>query len=302
MVESMLVAVTRISTFAGDAGLTNATGFFFAREGRMFLITNRHVVREETTDHRPDRIEIELHTDPENVAEVVAHSIPLYNGEAPLWREAVDDAGTVDVIAIELETSALPPVMLFQAFGPEHLLDQMDKVEVGAPLLIVGFPLNFQDTLHHLPVGRQAIVSSAFGLRFQGQGYFLTDGRMHRGTSGAPVVTRMRREAGRESFPWTLLGVHASRLDVGRDKQQDEALGLNCAWYADVIMTLTEDLPEGDGQTAAPATAEAGSSPKRSGNERSTARRSHSLPAAKAKPAAATQPAPPAEAPLAPQT
>jgi hypothetical protein len=26
-----------------------------------------------------------------------------------------------------------------------------------------------------------------------------------------------------------------------RDVQQDESLGLNCAWYADILMTLTED-------------------------------------------------------------
>jgi hypothetical protein len=38
-----------------------------------------------------------------------------------------------------------------------------------------------------------------------------------------------------------LLGVHSSRLDVGtRDLKLDEALGLNCAWYADILMTLTE--------------------------------------------------------------
>jgi len=46
--------------------------------------------------------------------------------------------------------------------------------------------------LHHLPVARQAVIASAFGIRFQGQGYFLTDARMHRGTSGAPVVAHMR--------------------------------------------------------------------------------------------------------------
>ena len=42
-------------------------------------------------------------------------------------------------------------------------------------------------------------------------------------------------------LPWMLLGVHSARLDVGlRDPYQDEALGLNCAWYADILLTLTE--------------------------------------------------------------
>ena len=92
-----------------------------------------------------------------------------------------------------------------------------------------------------MPVVRHAVVASSFGLRFQGQGYFLTDARTHRGTSGAPVVMRIsgsRPKLG--DLPWMLLGVHSARLDLGsRDLLLDEALGLNCAWYADIIMTLT---------------------------------------------------------------
>ena len=42
-------------------------------------------------------------------------------------------------------------------------------------------------------------------------------------------------------MPWRLLGIHAARLDMGdRDRVEDESLGLNCTWYADILMTLTE--------------------------------------------------------------
>ena len=91
-----------------------------------------------------------------------------------------------------------------------------------------------------------AALASSFGLRFQGQGYFLTDARTHRGTSGAPVVMPVDRLQGERSaalgdVPWLLLGIHSSRLDLGsRDLEQDEALGLNCTWYADILLTLTE--------------------------------------------------------------
>ena len=89
---------------------------------------------------------------------------------------------------------------------------------------------------------RQAIVASSFGLRFQGEGYFLTDARTHRGSSGAPVVMRIADpEPTRRELPWMLLGVHSARLDVAaRDLSADEALGLNCAWYTDILLTLTE--------------------------------------------------------------
>ena len=108
----------------------------------------------------------------------------------PVWREGIDPAGTVDVVALQLERAALPDKLLLQPFTPSHLVEQLDEIEVGTRVLIVGFPLGFHDTWHHLPVVRQAVIASAFGLRFQGQGYFLTDARMHRGTSGAPVVAR----------------------------------------------------------------------------------------------------------------
>jgi hypothetical protein len=115
-------------------------------------------------------------------------------------------------------------------------------------VLIVGFPLGFHDTLHRLPVARQAVVASAFGLRFQGNGYFLTDARMHRGASGAPVVARAPTSGdGRLELPWLLLGVHATRMDVtSRDIEQDERLDLNVAWYADILLSLTQPVTPAD--------------------------------------------------------
>jgi S1-C subfamily serine protease len=243
VVESLLLAVTRVSTLLGEKQLTNATGFFFARDDKLFLITNRHVVLDEASDHRPDWLKIELHVDPENVAVITQFAIPLYRGTEPVWRQGVDSAGTVDVIALQLERAALPNKLLLQPFTSKNLVEQLDEIEVGMRVLVVGFPLGFHDTLHHLPVVRQAVIASAFGIRFQGQGYFLTDAQMHRGTSGAPVVARVTtQQSGRGELPWILLGIHAARMDVtNRDAQQDERLNLNCAWYTDVIMTLTED-------------------------------------------------------------
>jgi S1-C subfamily serine protease len=243
VVESLLLAVTRVSTLLGEKQLTNATGFFFARDDKLFLITNRHVVLDEASDHRPNWLKIELHVDPENVAVTTQFAIPLYRGTEPVWRQGVDSAGTVDVVALQLERAALPNKLLLQPFTSDHLVEQLDEIEVGTRVLVVGFPLGFHDTLHHLPVVRQAVIASAFGIRFQGQGYFLTDAQMHRGTSGAPVVARVTTQrSGRGELPWMLLGIHAARMDVtNRDTEQDERLNLNCAWYADVIMTLTED-------------------------------------------------------------
>ena len=221
--------------------LTNASGFFFERDERLFLVTSRHVVIDEESHHLPDRLEIELHTDPENMAKSTGFSIPLYRNGKAVWRQGLDSAGEIDVAAIEIDRSALPEPTVYRAFNPVHLLTALEHVEIGASLLVVGFPLGFHDTLHHMPVARHAVLASSFGLRFQGEGYFLTDARTHRGTSGAPVVMRaFEGPSKQEALPWRLLGVHSSALDVGtRDLVLDEALGLNCAWYADILLTLT---------------------------------------------------------------
>jgi S1-C subfamily serine protease len=242
MIESILLATTRILTFEQQRPLTNASGFFFQRDERLFLVTSRHVLIDEPSKHFPDRIEIELHNDPNNLAQSTGFSIPLYLEGKSVWRQGLDAAGEIDVAAIEIERAALPGTTVYRAFTPRHLPGPDDTVEVGCSVLVVGFPLGFHDALHHLPVARRAVIASSYGLRFQGEGYFLTDARTHRGTSGAPVVMRTcdpKPELG--DLPWMLLGVHSSRLDVGtRDRKLDEALGLNCAWYADILLTLTE--------------------------------------------------------------
>ena len=239
MIEPLLLTTTRVSTFDGQQPLTGASGFFFERDGRLFLVTSRHVVIDTPSKHFPSRIEIELHTDAANLTRSIGLSVLLYRDGKSIWRQGKDAAGEIDVAVIELERAAMPASVLLRSFGPEHLQHSMEEVEVGTSLLIAGFPMGFHDELHHLPVVRQAVIASSFGLRFQGMGYFLTDARTHRGTSGAPVV--MRHATGDKQLPWKLLGVHSARMDVGgRDAELDESLGLNCAWYADILLTLTK--------------------------------------------------------------
>lgn len=241
MVDSLLLTATRIATFDLDRPLTNATGFFFERDERLYLVTSRHVLIDQPTSHFPNRIEFDLHSDTEDLGKSVSFSVMLYENGKSTWHQGSDTGGEIDVAMVEIDRSALPPGGRVFAFTPAHLQRALPgTVEVGTSVLIVGFPLGFQDTLHRLPVVRQSVVASAFGMRFGGQGYFLTDARTHRGTSGAPVVMRDSAASGGE-LPWKLLGVHSAQLDMaGRDLEQDETLGLNCAWYADILMTLSK--------------------------------------------------------------
>lgn len=238
MTEPLLLTTARVTTFDGDRLLTGASGFFFERDTRLFFVTSRHVFFDAPNKHHPNRIEIELHTDAVNLTRSSPLSVWLYEGGKSTWRQGGDTGGEIDVAAIEIDRKLLPPTAVLSCFAGSNLQSSLREIEVGTALLIVGFPLGFHDTLHHLPVVRHAVIASSFGIRFQGQGFFLTDARTHRGTSGAPVV--MRDNTPGLELPWKLLGVHSFRMDMRtRDQVLDESLGLNSAWYADILQTLT---------------------------------------------------------------
>ncbi|GAB1261808.1 trypsin-like peptidase domain-containing protein [Aurantivibrio plasticivorans] len=241
-IEPILLTSVQVITSRPEKKLTNASGFFFEREQRLFLVTSRHVMIDESNNHFPEKIEVEIHTDLVNLSSYMKFSVPLYRDGRALWRQGKDTGGEIDVAVIELDRGALPHGMVFQAFTPNHLQESLEKIEVGTALSIICFPLGFHDALYHTPVVRHAIVASSFGMRFQGKGYFLTDARTHRGTSGAPIVMRATSEHGSlGDLQWILLGIHSARMDIGtRDAELDEVLGLNCAWYADILMTLTD--------------------------------------------------------------
>jgi len=242
VVDPLYLATPSVATFDNTRSLSNASGFFFQRGERLYLATSRHVLFDPDSGHHPDRIEITLHMDPQDLTRCTGYSMLLYDKGTAVWRQGSDSGGEIDVAVVEVDRSALPPGAIICAFTPEHLVRDFDAVATDAALCIAGFPLGFGDILHQLPVLRHGAIASPFGIRFQGRGFFLTDARTHRGTSGAPVVMRDPAPGpATQALPWRLLGVHSARMDMGnRDTLLDESLGLNCAWYADILLALTD--------------------------------------------------------------
>lgn len=235
---SMLRALTRVQTVYRGQPLSSASGFYFRRGGNLYLVTSRHVMFDGPTAHAPDLINVFYHTDADDLTQFRTLALPLYAQGQALWRVASDAAGEIDVAVLPIDQGILPVKNLLQSFCVADLAVPGESWEVGTGLLIPGFPLGFHDHVHHLPVVRSAALASAYGIRFQGCGYFLTDSRTHRGSSGAPIL--FLQESAKDSTRWRLLGVHSSRMDmVNRNVALDESLGLNCAWYANVLLTLT---------------------------------------------------------------
>lgn len=240
-IEALLLTATRITTFAQSTALTNASGFFFRRGDRLFLVSNRHVFSDAASSHFPDRVEIGIHADTHDLTRQAVLSLPLYSEGLQQWRMADDHGGAADVAALEIPAACLPADAALQAFDETHLDARDEEISIGDSLTIVGFSLDQNDTTHHLPVARGAFIASAHGVPFQGQSCFLTDTRTLPGSSGSPVVRRRTCDGSPSPSPsWQLLGVHSTRMNISTvDQAQDLAPGLNCAWYADVLLKLT---------------------------------------------------------------
>jgi hypothetical protein len=236
MIDKMFIRVAKILTYNNGRTLTNASGFFYLHQGFLYLVTARHVVINEAENHRPDFLQVSLHSDADDLRVRKELPIPLYLDGVPQWWEHPEYGGKVDVVAVAVNDSRVLSNTFVATFNASDIVGVEEVLPIGQDVLIVGFPLGFHDTLHNLPIVRSATIASSFSHPFQGEPYFLTDARLHRGTSGAPVIARLPANAGQREPAWRLLGVHSSALDVSdRDIELDERLALNTTWYATLI-------------------------------------------------------------------
>ena len=227
--------------FSSDTALGTGTGFFFQPVlDRTFLVTNRHIVIEESDCFFPDHLALKMHTDAFHLEKSEDLIVPLYsaNGKRkPAWLE-LDSA--IDVIALELDPTDLKN-RVFHAFRPIDLISPDIVVGVGDPLLVIGYPRGFSDATHNLPLFRQASVASVYPIPFQGSPFFLIDSELHPGTSGSPVITQpsiwMVKKDEAELFEapeYRLIGVHSATYDD---------LKLNIVWFAELLMDIFRKAP-----------------------------------------------------------
>ena len=240
-IDSLFFSAAHIATFEHERGLTNASGFFFERDGRLWLVTSRHVLIDEPTKHFPNRIEIKLHTSRTDLTRSSTMSMLTYRDGKAMWRQGKDSGGEIDVAMLEIDRAALPKAAVLNAFTPDHLLTRAGAGRGGQLGADPGFSARL--SRHRLQPAGGAAKRDRVGLRhpLSGQG-ILSDRCAH--------PPRHQRRAGGDArpgsrgagaLPWKLLGVHSASLDMAnREQGQDETLGLNCAWYADILMTLSE--------------------------------------------------------------
>jgi hypothetical protein len=113
-------------------------------------------------------------------------------------------------------------------------------------------------SVFNLPVIRSGTLASAYQVPFQGKPHFLIDARLHKGTSGSPVITKLKnlletigpgKVAG--TLRSVLLGVNTSTWALPKDEELDEELdeeplGLNAVVFGSIVQHITKDSTSKD--------------------------------------------------------
>ncbi len=254
-ISDLVARVAQVRCFKKECQQATASGFFYVNEDRFYFITNRHVVIKEEDNYFPDEIQLILHTNPNDIRQNATLSLHLYDDAGrPSWLEHPTKRKEIDVVALPLDSERVRSHFFIRAFSSVNHIPQDVEISIGEDVLVVGYPLGFYDTLHNLPLVRNAIMASVYPVPFEGRPYILIDSRLHEGTSGSPVLTKttdmIRRTDGSTSIPpqpiQFLVGVHSASIDtLNRDPVFDEPLGLNLVWFASLITEIITQTTAG---------------------------------------------------------
>ena len=217
------ISVTEIRPFYGSVSgkigeLGSGTGFFFRKDDKLYVITNRHVIISEEEHTYPEFIKLKIHNDNNNLQSTREISIDLYNGSKPQWLEH-PKGGSMDIVALDI-TSFIESTDIIFAFQKEFFPNKDIVIDPSSVVAVCGYPLGFYDRRNNLPIIRRGSIASSYWQEFNGEQKFLLDSILHEGMSGSPVVllpTGMERSwngslrMGVISPPY-LLGIHTGSI------------------------------------------------------------------------------------------
>ena len=241
MIDEINFTTTIIKTYENSKLLETATGFFYMiiENNFHYLITNKHVVQRE--GYNPDYIEIRLHKKDKIAKKFNIIRIKIRENEKKLWIEHPNLNIYCDVIAIPLcnDTMTNEDKVLF--YNSRVNFFTRDNINAIMPssfgrLSVIGYPKNFYDKVHNLPIYSQGTIASQYTVDFMNEPYFLVDARLHNGMSGSPVVSTENSYSGLGMGGNNLFGIFSEEHEIS-----DEPLELNTVWYAQVLLDITND-------------------------------------------------------------
>jgi hypothetical protein len=256
-------SVAHIELFASQSGQSVscglATGFFYRRDGGLYLITNWHVVTgvDPTTmmpeGPSPDVLVFHYKQTVDATGKPIPPPAPalanwpkqvnLYQAGTPTWFEHTTRQN-VDVVAIKLSQ----PDLVEFANVPVNEVDQSPELEVAAGMdcFVLGYPEGMIGP-GRTPIWKRGSIASEPKYDWRDKPSFLIDTATRKGMSGSPVVARhsgiLKVSPGPGLGPNDVIGTVTKFIGIYSGRIGEDLMGvqLGLVWRADVLDdTLSE--------------------------------------------------------------
>lgn len=258
-----------LNAYAGENPLGSATGFFIEHAGKIFFVTNWHVVSGchpesgevlDDTKAVPHKIVLQMRPIGSTKLEL-SHELPLYRDEKgdnasfeqvqngsgikPIWFEHPQLGRKIDVVAIpfdELPKNADISRVTKDLLVFRDLFTGNMQVQISDDVHVLGYPLGIERDLT-FPIWKRASIAYEPQHKPEDLPKLLIDTATRPGMSGSPVIWTFLEPVpkldGVEQPRTLVIGVYSGRLGADEVKAQ-----LGIVWrIEDVVTILTSGIP-----------------------------------------------------------
>lgn len=176
----------------------NIKGGQWRKINGTYLITNRHVALPRLNDKEllPDYFVFNLR---ENVNDNVEWLQIRLNTDQLKERLILHPDQTIDVVVIKvddliidtLKSNPDKKIIVGSCLTNDNLPSNSPlEMEVTSDIIVASYPRGFYDKVNKFPIVKSGIISSAWGLNFNGKPMFLIDAQLFPGSSGGLVISK----------------------------------------------------------------------------------------------------------------
>lgn len=170
-------------------GTSVGTGFFYMQDGRLYLVTNKHVIKD-VIDGKFVMLEGQIEGGKKTP--LLGKGIELSFSEGNFFGHPNPDVDVaimnVSKFINEKQNSGLIP--FWKNITIDHCPSQEDLDKYIGPMedvIFIGYPSGVWDSKNILPITRRGMTATPCYINFEGDEKFLIDASVFPGSSGSPV-------------------------------------------------------------------------------------------------------------------
>jgi len=187
--EELLFTTVKLEGITASREMPVGTGFFYTTKERVFIVTNKHVIKDTTS----------------GVFKMLARKNGDINGQPHLGNgvdisfnesvfvghpDADTDVAVADITGALEDLRAKGRPVYYKSINDALIPSEQDIKKYISPLqniVFIGYPDGIWDTTNFLPIIRSGITATPCYIDFKGRKEFVIDASVFPGSSGSPV-------------------------------------------------------------------------------------------------------------------